>query len=40
MDWRSGSNGKASALQAQSPKFKPQSHKKKKKGNNPLKNPK
>jgi hypothetical protein len=31
MDWRYDSRGRAPALQAQSPDFKPQSHKKKKK---------
>jgi hypothetical protein len=31
MDWRSGSNGTMTALQAQSPEIKSQSHQKKKK---------
>jgi hypothetical protein len=31
MDWRCGSSGRESALQAQSREFKPQYHKKKKK---------
>jgi hypothetical protein len=31
VDWKCGSSGKAPVLQAQSPEFKPQSHKKKKK---------
>jgi hypothetical protein len=31
MDWRCGSSSTAPALQVQSPKFKPQSHQKKKK---------
>jgi hypothetical protein len=33
MDWRSGSNGTMTALQAQSPEIKSQSHQKKKKKN-------
>jgi hypothetical protein len=31
MEWRYGSSGRVPVLQAQSPEFKPQSHKKKKK---------
>jgi hypothetical protein len=33
MDWRCSSNGRASALEEQSPEFKPQSHKKTKQNN-------
>jgi hypothetical protein len=38
MDWSYSSRGKVSALQVQSPKFKPQSHQKKKKKNPKLLN--
>jgi hypothetical protein len=31
MEWRSGSSGRGPVLQVQSPEFKPESHKKKKK---------
>jgi hypothetical protein len=39
MDWRSRSSGRVPALRAQSPKFKPQSHKKKKKRKERKRNP-